>query len=129
MNAAIEQLKNMKPGDREKEIARRKAETKKAVAAMKKCKGSKRDVREVRKDGSRRQAKQYLNPTLTQQSNSLGLSVKEQMENYVRTGKFTNIRDPKKLIYGDFTKVGNYQEALNLVKKAQESFESLPSEA
>lgn len=52
--------------------------------------------------------------------------VKKIIDRYHRTGQVPlNTKNP---IYGDFSKVQDYQQAMNTVILAQEQFESLPSQ-
>lgn len=48
------------------------------------------------------------------------------MRKYMTTGQINHLAGSSG-VYGDFTEIGDYQEAMNTVIKAQESFETLPS--
>lgn len=80
----------------------------------------------------------YVNPRSRVQLNTGEDSLVEQchkddcdivriLKKYDKTGLITHVNNMK-AEYGDFTSINEYQESLNLVLKAQNSFNELPSE-
>ena len=133
MNSAIEQLLSMSKEERKIEIQRRKKANSIALEKLREEKRKSKQLApgvciEIRPDGSRRICHAPVGPELTEQSNAIGMSPKEQVEKFLKTGqKPTNVVDPSKLKFGDFTKADNYQDVLNIQIQAQESLSSLPS--
>jgi len=128
MNIKIQQLLQMDPAERKAEIIARKKANKEACARHKPNWVADTTLISKRKDGSKSVSFTNKKPSLTEQNGARNLSVKEQMEMWVRTGKFTNLRDPKKLVYGDFQNADDYQTSLNRVQAAQEQFAELPDQ-
>ena len=83
---------------------------------------------ELREDGSRRVAYKCSGENPVQGSQAIGMSPKEQIQRIHKGLAPSNVVDPKKLAYGDFTDGADYQTHLNRVKEAQESFNALPLE-
>jgi phage internal scaffolding protein len=66
-------------------------------------------------------------PSIVQQAHKDHCDVNRIISKYDRTGLLTHVKDSVAR-YGDFTEVNEYQEALNLVIRAQDSFDDLPSD-
>lgn len=80
----------------------------------------------------------YLNPrsrvsldtgtdSLVEQSHKDNCDIVKILKKYDKTGLITHVNNMR-AEYGDFTHINEYQESLNLVIKAQNSFNELPSE-
>ena len=65
--------------------------------------------------------------TLTEQHHKDRCSILKIMKQYDRTGLITHVNRSTSE-YGDFTTVNEYQENLNMVIAAQDSFSKLPSD-
>lgn len=65
-------------------------------------------------------------PTLAQQQFRDDCNLNTIMERYERTGQLTHFREVA-ASYGDFTKVPDYQSALNIVIAGRETFAALPA--
>ena len=132
MNAAIEQLLAMSPEDQKAEIKRRKAAHKKAIAKVQadqirlRLESSANKEIVMREAGTLAVRYKDDGKSLVQQSNAIGLSPREQVERMTKGLNPTNIA-AKKPVYGDFTNATDYQTSLNIVRKANESFQSLPA--
>jgi phage internal scaffolding protein len=63
--------------------------------------------------------------TKTQQHFKNAVNINQIMERYRKTGVLPSVRS--QALYGDFTTIGSYHEAMNRVYEAQEAFESLPA--
>lgn len=63
---------------------------------------------------------------MTEQCHKADCDINTILKRYDKTGLITHVNNAV-AEYGDFTLVNEYQESLNLVIKAQESFEELPS--
>lgn len=70
-------------------------------------------------------ALECTDPSRTQQHMHDETDINYLMERYVRTGELPQLRTPP--LQGDFTTVTSYQEALNLMIEARQSFEALPA--
>lgn len=66
-------------------------------------------------------------PSLTHQSFKAECDIRNIMKRYKKTGVLTHVTSMSPQYY-DASVVPDYQEALNLIIQAQESFDSLPSE-
>ena len=65
--------------------------------------------------------------SLTEQHHADGLDIKNMINKYDRTGILSNVQRGKAM-YGDFTKVNEYQDALDLVNNSKNLFNELPSD-
>jgi phage internal scaffolding protein len=65
--------------------------------------------------------------TRTEQHHREAASVTNILKQYDKTGILTNVNQAKAM-YGDFTEVNEYQESLNLVIRAQDAFDEMPSD-
>ena len=65
--------------------------------------------------------------TRTEQHHKEAASVTNILKQYDKTGILTNVNQAKAM-YGDFTEVNEYQESLNLVIRAQDAFDEMPSD-
>lgn len=65
-------------------------------------------------------------PSLTQQSDANDTDINVIVERYTKTGMLPQLQLEK--LYGDFTAVGNYRDAMELLKAAREEFEEIPAE-
>lgn len=64
--------------------------------------------------------------SLTQQSHAQAADVRNIINQYDRTGLIANVN--KGIAhYGDYSEINEYSEALNMVRHANENFETLPS--
>lgn len=66
-------------------------------------------------------------PSLTHQSFKAECDIRNIMHKYKRTGILTHATSAQ-AIYGDFVDVPDYQESLNIVIDAQNTFDSLPAD-
>lgn len=68
----------------------------------------------------------FTKPSLTKQSMSKECDINHIMKRYQTNGILPDMikQNPQ---YGDFSRVPDYQTALNTVQKAQEQFENLPA--
>lgn len=82
---------------------------------------------EKRKNGSTRVATVNDKPSMTQQHHKPHCDVNNILNKYRTTGMLTHINQ-KQPIYGDFSNLPSYQEALDTVLKAHSTFMDLPSE-
>ena len=64
--------------------------------------------------------------SLTQQSHAAAADVRNIIKQYDRTGLIANVNKGIAQ-YGDYSEVNEYAEALNMVREADESFQTLPS--
>lgn len=64
--------------------------------------------------------------SLTQQSHAAAADVRNIIKQYDRTGLIANVNKGISQ-YGDYSEINEYQEALNMVIEANESFEQIPS--
>lgn len=64
---------------------------------------------------------------ITKQSHKQECDINFIINQYQRTGLFTHI-NPQEPMYADLPEVMDYQESLNTIMRAEESFASLPSE-
>lgn len=64
--------------------------------------------------------------SLTQQSHASAADVRNIIKQYDRTGLIANVNKGIAQ-YGDYSKVNEYQESLNMVIEANESFAEIPS--
>jgi phage internal scaffolding protein len=64
--------------------------------------------------------------SLTQQSHAQAADVRNIIKQYDRTGLIANVNKGIAQ-YGDYSEINEYQEALNMVIEANESFAELPS--
>lgn len=64
--------------------------------------------------------------SLTQQSHAAAADVRNIIKQYDRTGLIANVNKGIAQ-YGDYSEVNEYAEALNIVRKANESFAEIPS--
>lgn len=64
---------------------------------------------------------------MTEQNHKASTDINNIIKQYDKTGVLTHVNESK-AHYGDYTLVNEYQENLNLVIKAQNSFNELPSE-
>lgn len=75
-----------------------------------------------------KEGRKYLNsePSKTKQSFSQDADINNIMKKYIERGILPDMisANPQ---YGDFSEVGDYQNALNTVIKANEQFDALPS--
>lgn len=62
---------------------------------------------------------------LTKQSHALQTDINHIMKRYIAHGQVPSNGRP--MMYGDFTSVGSYHEALNRVQQARDSFARLPA--
>lgn len=65
--------------------------------------------------------------SLTQQSHAHAADVRNIIKQYDRTGLIANVNKGIAQ-YGDYSQINEYAEALNMVRDANESFATLPSE-
>jgi phage internal scaffolding protein len=65
--------------------------------------------------------------SLTQQSHAAAADVRNIIKQYDRTGLIANVNRGIAQ-YGDYSEINEYAEALNMVREADESFATLPSE-
>ena len=65
--------------------------------------------------------------SLTEQHHAESLDVHNVIKKYDRTGILSNVQKGKAM-YGDFTKVNEYQDALDLVNNSKSLFNELPSD-
>lgn len=63
----------------------------------------------------------------TEQSHKDDVKVQNIIKRYDKTGLITHVRKSAGQ-YGDYTETNEYQESMNLVVKANEAFEELPSD-
>lgn len=81
---------------------------------------------ETRYENLQKEGVKFKQPSLTRQSEKDSCDVNKIMERFNRTGVFPQqITSP---FYGDATGV-NYQEAMEIIADAKETFESLPNAA
>lgn len=66
------------------------------------------------------------NDGLTKQSFKDESDINWIVARFIKTG-FLNVDESKRAIYGDFTSVPAYMDALNMVASAKEAFDALPS--
>jgi len=74
--------------------------------------------------------KVYMIPegeSLTEQQHAPSLDIKTMINKYDRTGVLSNVQKGKAM-YGDFTKVNEYQDAIDLVTNSKNMFNELPSD-
>ena len=64
--------------------------------------------------------------SLTQQSHAQAADVRNIIKQYDRTGLIANVNKGVAQ-YGDYSEINEYSEALNMVRVADENFETLPS--
>jgi len=64
--------------------------------------------------------------SLTQQSHAQAADVRNIIKQYDRTGLIANVNKGIAQ-YGDYSEINEYSEALNMVRHANENFETLPS--
>ncbi|AXQ66111.1 MAG: internal scaffolding protein [Microviridae sp.] len=64
--------------------------------------------------------------SLTQQSHAVAADVRNIIKQYDRTGLIANVNKGIAQ-YGDYSEINEYQESLNMVMEANESFAELPS--
>ena len=64
--------------------------------------------------------------SLTQQSHAQAADVRNIIKQYDRTGLIANVNKGIAQ-YGDYSEINEYSEALNMVRVANENFETLPS--
>lgn len=64
--------------------------------------------------------------SMTEQSHKDACDINSVLRRYDQTGLLTHVNQAKAL-YGDFTETNEYQDSLNLVIRAQNSFAELPS--
>jgi phage internal scaffolding protein len=69
---------------------------------------------------------QTTGESLTQQSHAQAADVRNIIKQYDRTGLIANVNKGIAQ-YGDYSEINEYQEALNMVIEANESFAELPS--
>lgn len=71
--------------------------------------------------------KKFTKPSLTIQSEKKKCCINNIMARYAKTGQIDHMRDivPK---YQDAAYVGTFQDAMNIVATAQQSFELMPAE-
>lgn len=65
-------------------------------------------------------------PSMTEQHHKNDCDINTILKRYDKTGLITHVNNMQ-ATYGDFTEVNEYQESLNLVMAAQQSFADLPS--
>jgi len=65
--------------------------------------------------------------SLTQQSHAAAADVRNIIRQYDRTGLIANVNKGIAQ-YGDYSEINEYAEALNMVRDANESFATLPSD-
>lgn len=70
-------------------------------------------------------ALECLDKSLAQQHMVDDTDINKLMERYVQTGELPQLSAPP--LQGDFTNVMSYQDALNLMIQARQSFEALPA--
>lgn len=68
-----------------------------------------------------------LEPTRTEQHHREACSITNIIKQYDKIGLITHVNQAK-AAYGDFTEVNEYQESLNMVLRAQDAFDGLPSD-
>lgn len=68
----------------------------------------------------------FTSPSLTKQSFKNEANINNIISKYKKTGIMQV--NSKQAMYGDFSNIKDYQEALNAVNDAKEAFQSLPSE-
>lgn len=70
---------------------------------------------------------QYIDttPSVTKQSHKDECDVNKILERYKLTGHLTHVKNGG--LYGDFSNIGSYKEAVDQVSSATESFMSLPA--
>jgi phage internal scaffolding protein len=64
--------------------------------------------------------------SLTQQSHAQAADVRNIIKQYDRTGLIANVTKGIAQ-YGDYSEINEYSEALNMVRNANQNFETLPS--
>jgi phage internal scaffolding protein len=69
---------------------------------------------------------EYIHPSLTEQAHKDAVDIKKIIQQYDRTGLITHV-NKSVAAYGDFTAVNEYQQSLDIVNKAQEAFNEIPS--
>lgn len=79
-----------------------------------------------REDGTLRVTKDPSGEDVAQQQFKEQCDINNIMKNYMQTGEISHL-NPKTGVYGDFSDVKNYQESLDLVIKAKETFDQLPA--
>ena len=65
--------------------------------------------------------------TRTEQHHKDATTITNILKQYDKTGLITHVNQAK-AEYGDFTQVNEYQESLNMVIRAQNAFDELPSD-
>jgi phage internal scaffolding protein len=73
-----------------------------------------------------RQGFETSGESLTQQSHAAAADVRNIIKQYDRTGLIANVNKGIAQ-YGDYSEINEYSEALNMVRNANENFETLPS--
>lgn len=64
---------------------------------------------------------------MTEQCHKADCDINTILKRYDKTGLITHVNNAV-ADYGDYTEINEYQESLNLVIRAQENFEAMPSE-
>jgi len=83
----------------------------------------------IRPNGTKKVSSKNNHPTRTQKQHRDDVDVNNIMAKYKRTGQITHLRNAQQGAYVDLTKLPHsYQQSLDIIKKAEDTFMSMPSE-